>query len=507
MAIPASDFVTVNPAVVGTGGNPLSLNGVIVTSNPLIPSGSVVSFGSQDGVSNYFGASSTELMMAQNYFLGFDDSTVKPGTLFFAPYASTARAAFLRTGSFAGVTLTQLQDLTPGVLIITVDGVEHTSVTINLSAAISFSDAASIMQSAFAGAVNVTWNSVNTTFTFSSNTSGDTSTITFATGTFASAIKATSATSAILSQGQDVDTPSSAMNNVKANTQNWATFTTLFEPVTADKTLFAEWTNSQNQRFMYVAWDTDGQAIVQDSSTCFGALVKAAAYDGVVCVSGNSADAVAQGSTLTVLLQKQAGFVLGTVASINFAQTNGRITAAYKHQAGLLPTVTTKVVKDILIDNGYSFYGSVSTANDGFIFFYNGQMAGRWSWIDPYVDQIYLNSQFQLALMNLLTSIPSIPYNEQGYSLIRSTMLDTINEALNFGSIRTGVTLSSSQKGQVNSAAGRDISQELQQQGYYLQVLDPGSIVRGNRGTPVINFWYTDGGAIQQITMASIDVM
>ena len=51
------------------------------------------------------------------------------------------------------------------------------------------------------------------------------------------------------------------------------------------------------------------------------------------------------------------------------------------------------------------------------------------------------------------------------------------------------------------------VSTTLEQQGYYLQILDPGAQVRGNRGTPVINFWYTDGGAVQKITVASIDVM
>ena len=31
--------------------------------------------------------------------------------------------------------------------------------------------------------------------------------------------------------------------------------------------------------------------------------------------------------------------------------------------------------------------------------------------------------------------------------------------------------------------------------------------VRGLRGTPVINFWYTDGGAVQKISLASINIM
>jgi hypothetical protein len=67
--------------------------------------------------------------------------------------------------------------------------------------------------------------------------------------------------------------------------------------------------------------------------------------------------------------------------------------------------------------------------------------------------------------------------------------------------------LSESQKAQVNNAAGLDVASIIETQGFYLQILDPGSQVRAARGTPVINFWYTDGGAVQQITVASIDVM
>ena len=109
--------------------------------------------------------------------------------------------------------------------------------------------------------------------------------------------------------------------------------------------------------------------------------------------------------------------------------------------------------------------------------------------------------------MSLLTSVKSIPYNEAGYSLIRAAMIDPINSGINFGSIRTGRRMSASQKAQVKKAAGLEDSTRSEQQGYYLQILDPGAQVRGNRGTPVINFWYTDGGAVQKITVASIDIM
>lgn len=493
MTIPASNIVTVNPGVIGTGGSPLALNGVILTKNAALPSSGVRSFSSPGGVSAFFGPASAEYEISKTYFLGFDNSTIKPGTLFFAPYTDVARAAWLNSGSMAGVSLAELKALS-GVLTVTVDGTVKTSTSISLTAATTFSNAATIISAGFtgAGAPVCTWNAVSSTFTLTSPTTGPLSSMSFASGTLSTGLMLTSAKGAVLSQGASISTPGAAMDSVKAATQNWVDFITMWEPVTADKELFAEWSNAQNQRYMYVAWDTDAQAIVQGSTTSFGYIAKGLAYDGVMVVYN------------TVEL---AAFVLGTVASIDFSRTNGRITAAFKSQSGFVPTVTDEQIGNNLLENGYSFYGAYATANDQFNFLYDGQITGKWKWLDTYVNQVQLNSQLQLALLSLLTSVKSIPYNESGYSLIRAAMIDPIQSAINFGSIRNGVVLSESQKAQINQAAGRDVSTILSQQGYYLQILDPGAQVRGNRGTPVINFWYTDGGAVQKITVASIDVM
>lgn len=493
MTIPASDIVVVNPGVVGSGGNPLALNGVILSQSLLLPAMAVRSFASPDAVKAFFGASSAEYAIAQIYFLGFDNSTIKPGTLYFAPYVAADRAAWLQSGSLAGMTLAQLQALT-GVLTVTVDGTPFTSSSINLATATSFSDAATKITAGFTGAGKPTcsWNAVNSTFSLTSSTTGASSTIGYATGTLSASLMFTSATGAILSQGDIADTPATAMDAVKAATQNWVDFMTLWEPLLADKEAFAVWTNAQNQRYMYVCWDTDAQAIVNGSTTCFGAVAKSLQYDGVVPVYNT---------------KELAAFVLGSVASIDFSRRNGRITAAFKGQSGFVPTVTDQQIGANLLANGYSFYGAYATANDQFNFLYNGQMTGKWKWVDTFVDQVYLNAQLQLALLSLLTSVKSIPYNESGYSLIRAAMIDPIASGLLFGSIRAGITLSASQKAQVNQAAGLDVATTIEQQGYYLQILDPGAQVRGNRGTPVINFWYTDGGAVQKITVASIDIM
>lgn len=507
MTIPASDVVSVNPGVIGSGGNPLALNGVIMSKNTYLAIGSVPSFSGPDAVGAYFGAASTEYALAQIYFTGFDNSPVKPGTLFFAPFADVARAAWLQSGSLSGMTLAQLQAITAGIMTVTMNGVLKTSTSINLATAVSFSDAATKIAAAFTSGPAVAWDAVRSTFIMTSSTTGAASVMTFAAGAIADALKLSATTGATLSQGSDIMTPGVAMDAVKSKTQNWVDFMTVWEPAIADKTLFAAWNNAQNQRFSYVCWDSDAQAIVNGTTTAFGVIAKGLAYDGIVCVSGDAAAAVAQGTTLAVLLPKLAAFALGSVASIDFSRTNGRITAAFKSQSGFTPTVLDQQIAANLLANGYSFYGAYATANDQFNFFYNGQMTGKWKWLDTFVNQVKLNSQFQLALLSLLTSVPSIPYNDAGYALIRAAMIDPIQQGLNFGSIRAGVTLSASQKAQVNSAAGQTVDNLITQNGYYLQILDPGAQVRGNRGTPVINFWYSDGGAVQKISLASIDIM
>lgn len=289
-----------------------------------------------------------------------------------------------------------------------------------------------------------------------------------------------------------MDTETTAMDNVKLKTQNWSSFMTLWEPTIDEKTAFAEWVNAQNQRYAYVIWDTDAQAIVDGSTTCFGYLAKTAKYDGVIPVYN------------TV---KLAAFVLGAIASIDFSRINGRITMKFKHQSGFVPTVTDLQTASNLRANGYNFYGSWATANDDFNGFAEGSMPGKWEWIDPYVNQIYFNSQEQLALMTLFFGVNSVPYNEDGYSLIRAAMIDPIQQFKSFGGIRAGVSLSELQKAQVNQASGRDVGRLIEQQGWYLQILDPGAQARGNRETPIINFWYTDGGSIHHADFSSIDIL
>lgn len=509
MSIPASRIVTINPEVISAGGNPLVLNGLYLTQNTAMPVGKVFNFTSVAAVAAFFGAGSAEAAQASIYFAGYVNSSVKPTGILFTTFNLAAREAFLHGGSLAGLSLTQLQALT-GTVILTVDGTLETSASISLAGATSFSNAASLIQAGFTTPpFTVAYDPITSAFVFTATGSaGPSSTISFATGTISIALALTAPTGAFTSQGAAADTPASAMNNATAISQNWASFVTMWEPTLTDKEAFAVWSNGQNNRYLYLAWDSDVQASTQGSTTAFGVVALAAEYNGVMCLSGDPASAVAEGTTLAILALALASFVSGAIASVNFSQPNGRVTAAFLKSGSIQSTCGSDPIAENLLANGYSFYGTYASANQGFIFLYNGQLPGVWLWMDSYINQIYLNSQFQIALMTLLTSlVGSVPYTPSGYSLIRAALQSPIDAALSFGSIRTGVELSAAQAVAVNLASGVNAAPIIETQGYYLQVLDPGAQARANRATPIINFWYADGGAVQQITMASIDIL
>lgn len=142
--IPVSNAVTVNPGVLPAGGNALNLNGLLLTSSTRVPIGQVLSFPTQAAVAQFFGAASVEGAYATDYFLGFDNSAVKPGAYLFAQYNVAAVSGWLRGGNAAAaLSLTQLQGLS-GTLSVTIDGVLKTG-SVNLSGATSFTNAAEII--------------------------------------------------------------------------------------------------------------------------------------------------------------------------------------------------------------------------------------------------------------------------------------------------------------------------------------------------------------------------
>jgi hypothetical protein len=273
MTIPANNYVTVNPAVIGPSGRALELIGVIMTNSTRVPVGAVASFPNALAVGAYFGLASSEYALATIYFLGFDNSNRKPASLIFFGYNTSPVAAWLRGNSVATMTLAQLQALT-GTISLTVGGTTFTSGTITLAGATSPSNAATLILAGFTSPTfSVTYDAVTGAFTFTSTATGATATITAATGSLATSLKLTSGAGAIISQGAAALTPATAIPALVAVTQNWATFTTMVEPSLTDKVAFAAATNALNNRYMYAMWDTDPNAVITGNQTTAGYVI------------------------------------------------------------------------------------------------------------------------------------------------------------------------------------------------------------------------------------------
>ena len=556
-SIPASAIVDVTPGVLAAGGTGLELNGLFLTDSTQIPYGVVQSYPTLSAVSAAFGPAAPEVAAAAVYFNGFDNSNIKPGAILFTQYPWIGAVNPFLIGGI-GLTLAEVQAAT-GVLTITINGVSHTSSSISNAGSTSFSQAAGVITSALAaydatftgsiagtaltvsgsvvgaiavgqavtgtgitspcfivsgsgtswvvsssqtvssiaikcGPATVTWNSITEAFEITGGTPGAAGTIGYASGSIAAPLLLTAATGAVLSQGAPIGTPSAFMTMITNGFQNFASFSTIFEPVSSDKVLFAEWTNNQNNRYKYVMPDSESAPTTSSDTTSAGYLINQAGYSGTVPIYDPN-------------YSWKGAFNMGVMASIDFTEVNGRITYAFKTQTGLTADVTSQTIADNLIANGYNYYGSYATAAQGFVFYYQGSITGNFLWDDTYTNQIQLNAALQLAMMELLTTVKSIPYDAAGDAMIAAAAADPIAQAVAFGSIVAGVTLSALQQAEVNAAAGLNIVSTLFQQGWYLLIGTATSQVRQARGSPPITLFYCDGGAVQQIDLASIAIL
>jgi len=448
-----------------------------------------------------------ESQMAAVYFNGFTASTTKPTALLMSRYVATAgstSASIFGANAFmrgATCLIASWQTVSAGTLTITVNGVQLTSSALNLSAAGTGSAAAALIQAGFtlSGAtlgLTVTYSSLFNAFVFQTATNATITTcaatnITAATGTPAQALGLT-ASQATLSIGSAVSAPATYMAALALASTNWAAYTTCFEPIAAEKLAHSTWTSSTGSEFVYVPYDSDSTIVSSNASTtCISYVCKANSLYGTCAVYADP---------------NAAAFVLGFIASLNYNATSGRAAISYKSGTNIIPSITDPTSFANAVANGTNFYGLWATANSTFSFFWNGAISGPFQWLDSYVSAIWLNNALQLALVNMFTSINSVPYNNAGYATIKSGCGSTLNQALLNGTINRGVALTSSQANAVDTAAGLIIDPVLATTGYYLQVLPATVTQRNNRQSPTCTLWYMDGGSVNQLNLASINI-
>ena len=495
MTIPASYIVAINPRLIPAGGTDLEFNGLFLTESALIPTDApLMAFTSADTVAAFFGETSAEYSAASIYFLGYNNSFAKPRRLMFGKRVSSAVGAWLRGAKFNG-TLADFAAMASGTLNITINETEIALTGVDFTAVTSFSGAATVLETELAdelAGVTVTYSSLTGAFQINSPSTGATETISYASGTIADLMNLTQTAGAVISQGSDAMTQTANMNAIKMQSQNWVTFTTLYTPDDTEHLGLAAWASSQGIDYLYVGWTNDARLLVQGGNSDIASQIEAAEYGATTLVYDNV---------------NVAAFVLGEVASIAWERYQGTINLAFKALDGVAATVTDETTAALLNDKGVSYMGKFATRNDQFTFFYDAKMFGTYGYIDAFINTVWLKNVMQVSVMNGLANAGRVPYNDRGYALIRAWLQDPVNRGVNNGCIDEGVELSESQKAQIFNETGKDLTTELWTKGYAILVEDAGAAVRVGRNSPNISVYYTYGGSVNKIEVASTAVL
>ncbi|KMJ45446.1 hypothetical protein AB204_08985 [Xenorhabdus khoisanae] len=480
--IPASDIVSVLPSVVGTGGNPLALNAIFITKSTPSAMLGTKAFGSAEQIAEIFGTKSPEYEAAQVYFSGFVGSTTRPETLYIASMVTTNQAAKL-VGS--KVPIRDFNHIPQG-LELDIDG-KRQIVTITPADIKSYSALAEAVSVSLAKAGTCQYDANSRTFAIEGAKKGAGGTISFGSGDLAEYMGLTENAGAQKNEGINADTIDELMPRITKSVTNFVSIMAIGDFSSDEKIAISKWVTLQNDRYVHVLYS-------------HGELVALETISSAILESDIGGTCLMYGD------HTHGAFACTYAASLNFNELNGRATFAFRRQEGLKPTVTEKSLADELLRLRFNFYGAYGTANDRFIFVNQGSVSGKFKWLDSYVNQVFLNSQLQLALMTMLTSFKSIPYNETGKAIHRAALKDPIDQMLRFGGIQRGVVLSEQQKKQINVEAGFDAAAQIQTEGWCVMINDTPAQTRGLRKSMPLKFWYADGGSVQKVELPSINV-
>jgi len=501
MAIPASRIVSVQPRLISGGSSNLELNGLLLTVNPILSVDTmVIEFGSAASVANYFGENSVEYSAALTYFTSYDNKFSSPRSFMIARRVDRAVHGWLRSASVSR-TISSLKSVANGGMTIIIDGTAVSLSGLNFSGIVTYSDISDILQTALGAEVSgttVAYSSLTNAFTITSPTTGIDSSVSFGDNpvsgdNLAILLGFTEELGAVISSGSPALSEVEQMKAILNKTQNWFGFTTAWEADSDEILGWAEWAND-NYGWAYFPYSMTDADVSADSSSDTMSLLKAANLDHTEIHYGTLNHSI---------------FAMSVWAAVPWERQNGSITGAFKYQSGLGASVTSETVASVLEQKRANYIGNFATRNASFLGLYPGQLSSQnsYEFMDAYAGSVWFNNRLQVALMDGIMNSPRTPYNDRGYTMIKAWTMDAIIEATRNGVIEAGVSLSERQKTEVQNEAGLDISKELNVYGYYIQVLDPGSSVRSQRGSPVISIWYTYGGAVLKLNVASTAIL
>lgn len=464
MPIKSTLYVNITSGVVGADSVAVQeLTGRRFSTSPLIPSDTIVR-ALHGGAQSYFGASSPEAVFASQYFSYVSLAPVsRPNNLQFAAYAPSGRAPAL-FGAPEHATLAEFQAVTSGALDIYLGDDELQISALDLSAATSFADVSTAIQSAIrtTGAANpqyataiVSYNAATGVFSITGGVietarAGYTAT----TGTDLGSMMGLGGVGAIDSDGLDAQSPLQAFLKAEQVSDSFGSATFSDLGVTLDQAkelaLYVKGENVKYQiyfsvsRANYQAWYDELSAI---GST--GLILNATAGE------------------------YKESLPMAIMAATDYERRNATVNYMFR-QSALSFDVNATDEAVLLNARRINYYGNTAVAGQQIRFFQRGFLMGGAT--DPLDMNVHANEQWLKAyaaaqLLSLQIGTNKIGADLDGRGKLLAVLAGVVERAKFNGTISVGKELTTNNKLAITDLTGDpDAWHAVQTNGYWYGV-------------------------------------
>ena len=427
-------------------------------TDPRVPVGAILELGSGDADA-FFGSTSDEAAFARQYFAYVSPAPASaPRALQFAAYAPAGRVPAVYGA--APATLAELTAVSSGSLTITLGANTNTINSINLSAALSFADVATALQTAIRtgtgtqfAAATVTYNVGLGAFVISGGVVGDAA-VSVGVTTLGTLLGLNDP-AAILSPGVAVQAPVDAFQAAEQASDSFGS-ASFGATITADEAKdVALYVAGENVKYQFYV------SVTPSTYTTFVTALNGIASTGLI-LNGTTGE------------YKEA-IPAAIMAATDYDRRNAAINYMYRQVGGFTADVTTNALANTYDAARVNYYGQTASAGQNISFFQRGfLMGGATAPVDMSVhaNEQWLKSYLTAQLLSLQLSLNKIPANNEGRSYILAQVIDGVTKAKNNGTIIIDKTLTTAQKIAVTQLTNDpDAWRDVESKGFWADVV------------------------------------
>jgi len=468
MAIPITRYVDITSGVGAAAAlGARELVARLISDNPLIPTGEVLSFSNLNDVADYFGSDSEEYDYAAAYFGWISKNITTPPSLQFVfwPEAATAPLIYGLSGA---QTYNAYTGISAGTFTLQMGAFTYTLTGLNFASAVSLADVAAVVEAAINAktgggalwtAATVTWNSTRQSFDLVGGATGA-AVISVTAGGGGGDVAAQLgwlSPSTILSDGSAAQTVTNFLVDLVQADNNFGSFAFLASlALTIDDVEDAAiWNDAQNNDFMYSV------PVSAANATAWSAAL--IGYSGVTLTLSPIADEFPELIPMMIL------------AATDYNARNSTQNYMFQLNFDVTASVTSSADANAYDALRINYYGNVQQAGQYVSFYQRGNMmGGTTDAVDQntYANEIWLKDSATVALMNLLLALSQIPANNTGRGQVLSQLQAVIAQALYNGTIIVGKGLTNQQKLFITNATGDSTAWlQVQNSGYWIDAV------------------------------------